>query len=207
MPEITEAELKKQIDRSAFSNFYFIYGEEKYLLGHFARKLIEKAKGTAFEDFNLQRFDGGSASIDEIAAAVEALPFMTEQKCVAVSDLNVESLRAGELAKLEELVSGIPSTTVLVLYLPTLNIEWKKDKKWKKFLDLANRVGNSLELKRRTGAELEKLLCSAASKRGCELSRVNAGRIVGYSGNDLQTLYNEIEKLCSFGKEGEITAQ
>lgn len=207
MPEITESDLKKQMEKSDFSSLYLLYGEEKYLVGLYAQKLIAKAKGTAFEDFNLQRFDGTSASVDEIAAAVEALPFMAQRKCVSVSDLNVEAMRAGELSKLEELISSVPATTVLVLSLPTVNIDPKKDKKWKKFVGQVNRNGCSVECKRRTGAELEKLLCAAAAKRGCELSRQNAGRIISYSGNDLQALYNELEKLCAFQKEGEITAQ
>lgn len=207
MPEITEAELKKQIEKSDFSNLYVLYGEEKYLVGNYARKLIDKAKGSAFEDFNFQRFDGGTASMDEIAAAVEALPFMAEQKCVAVSDLDVEGLRANELNKLEELVSNIPSTTVLVIYLPTVLADAKKDKKWKKFITEAEQRGCTIQLKKRSNADLEKLLCTAAQKRGCELSRQNAGRVIGYSGNDLQTLFSELEKLCSFAGEGEITAQ
>ncbi len=205
MPEITESELKKHIDRSSFSNLYFLYGEEKYLVGHYARKLIEKAKGTAFEDFNFQRFDGGSVGIDEIAAAVEALPFLAEQKCVAVADLNVEGLRANELNKLDELIETIPSTTVLVIYLPTVAIDVKKDKKWKKFFASAGRIGCTVSFARRSNPELEKLLCSGAQKQGCELSRTSAGRIIAYSGNDLQTLLNELEKLCSFVGNGEIT--
>jgi DNA polymerase III subunit delta len=207
MPEITESELKKQIERSDFSNLYFLHGEEKYLVGHYAQKLIAKAKGSTFEDFNFQRFEGGTASVDQVAAAVEALPFMAERKCVAVSDLNVESLRAQELEKLEELIANIPTTTVLVVYLPTVLIDYKTDKKWKKFMTSANQRGNSIQLKKRANSDLEKLLSTSAAKRGCDLSRQNAGRIIGYSGNDLQTLLNELEKLCSFVKEGEITAQ
>lgn len=206
MPEITESELKKQIEKSDFSNLYFLYGEEKYLVGHYAQKLIGKAKGSVFEDFNLQRFDGGASSMDEIAAAVEALPFMAERKCVVVSDLNVESLRANELDKLEEITANIPETTVLVIYLPTVLIDIKKDKKWKKFIASAEKLGCVAELKKRSNADLEKLLCAGAEKRKCTLSRQNAGRIIGYSGNDLQTLYNELEKLCSFIGEGEISA-
>ncbi len=206
MPEITEAELKKQIDKNDFSNLYFLYGEEKYLVGQYAQKLISKAKGTAFEDFNLQRFDGGASSMDEIAAAVEALPFMAERKCVVVSDLNVESLRVNELDKLEEITANIPETTVLVIYLPTVLIDIKKDKKWKKFIASSGKQGCIVELKKRSNSDLEKILCAGAEKRKCELSRQNAGRIIGYSGNDLQTLYHELEKLCSFVGEGEISA-
>ncbi len=207
MPEITEAELKKQIEKADFSNLYFLYGEEKYLVGRYAQKLIAKAKGSAFEDFNFQRFDGGTASMDEISAAVEALPFMAERKCVVVSDLDVESLRANELSKLNQIIDNIPSSTVLVLYLPTIPIDLKQDKKWKKFITAASQQGCTVQLKRRSNSDLEKLLSSGAVKQNCELSRPNAGRVISYSGNDLQTLFNELEKLCSFVKEGEITAQ
>lgn len=206
MPELSESDLKKQIDRSDFSSLYLIYGEEKYLVEYYAQKLISKAKGTAFEDFNFQKFDGGAASIDSIAAAVEALPFMAEKKCVAVSDPDVESLRAAELGKLEQLLDNIPSSTVLVLYLPSLEVDLKTAKKWKKFIAAVNQRGCSAQMKKRTGAELEKLLCSGAAKRGCELSRQNAGKIIGYSGNDMQTLFNELEKLTAFCGKGEITS-
>jgi len=207
MPEITESDLKKQIEKSNFSNLYFLHGEEKYLVGQFAQKLIAKAKGTAFEDFNFQRFEGGTSSVDQIAAAVEALPFMAERKCVAVSDLDVEGLRAQELDKLNEMVTNIPDTTILIFYLPTVLIDYKTDKKWKKFMTLASQKGSAVQLKRRANSDLEKLLCTGATKQGCDLSRQNAGRIIAYCGNDLQTLFNEIEKLCSFVKKGEITAQ
>lgn len=207
MPEITEAELKKQIEKSDFSNLYVLYGEENYLVGYYAQRLIANAKGTAFEDFNFQRFEGDTSSMDAIAAAVEALPFMAERKCVAVSDLDVEGLRAGELSKLEELLGSIPSSTILVIYLPSVTIDLKTAKKWKKFLTAANQQGCTVQFKRRSNPDLEKLLCSGASKRGCELSRQDAGRIIRYTGNDLQTLTNELEKLCAFVKEGEITAQ
>ena len=207
MPEITEAELKKQIERSNFSNLYVLYGEESSLVVRYAQKLIAKAKGTAFEDFNYQRFEGDTAGMDAVAAAVEALPFMAERKCVAVSDLNVESLRTGELSKLEQIVESIPESTVLVIYLPSVEVDLKTAKKWKKFLTLANKYGSTLQLSRRSNLDLEKMLCTAATKRGCDLSRQNAGRIIRYSGNDLQSLMNELEKLCSFTGTGEITAQ
>ena len=79
MPEITETELKKQIERGTFGNLYLLHGEEKYLLKLYANRLIDKACGSSFQDFNLQKMDGGSTSIDEIADAVEALPLLAER--------------------------------------------------------------------------------------------------------------------------------
>ena len=46
-----------------------------------------------------------------------------------------------------------------------------------------------------------------SSKRGCSLSKTKCCPNFVLSGNDLQTLYNEIEKLCAYTKEGEITKE
>lgn len=205
MPEITEAELKAQIRKSEFSSFYFLYGEEKYMIGYYARKLIAAAGGHAFEDFNLQRFDGETADVDHIAAAAEALPFMAERKCVAVSDFNAAAVRAREAGKLQELLGGIPETTVLLFYLPTLSFDPKRDAGWKKFIAKANAAGCTVNVKKRTAEQLVKTLRSGAEKRGCVLSRRNAERITGFCGDDLYTLLGELEKLCAFVGEGEIT--
>ncbi|MDP4120770.1 MAG: DNA polymerase III subunit delta, partial [Bacillota bacterium] len=63
------------------------------------------------------------------------------------------------------------------------------------------------ELSRKTPKELAKLIISKASKENCILSEANAMKIVTYNGNDLQSLQNEVEKLCAFTVEGEITQE
>lgn len=206
MPEITETEFKKQIERGTFGSLYLLHGEEKYLLKLYANRLIEKACGGAFQDFNLQRMDGGSVSIDEMAAAVEAVPLLSERKCVAVSDLDVEARSASDLSKLYELIGMVPESTVLVFYLPSVEIDYKKSAKWKKFLGAVQKAGNTVCFKRKTQADAEKMLCAAAAKRHCELSRADAGKIIEYTGNDLQALFHELEKLCAYvGPGKEIT--
>lgn len=207
MPEITETELKAQIRKSEFSNFYFLYGEEKYMIVRYAEKLIAAAGGGAFETFNVQRFDGDSADVEHIAEAAEALPLFAERKCVAVSDFNAGGLRGREANKLEELLGSLPETTVLLFYLPTLSFPLKKDAGWKKFLARAEKAGCTVNVKKRTKEQLCKMLCSGAEKRGCKLSHGTAERILSFCGEDLHTLLGELEKLCAFVGAGEITQE
>ena len=205
MPEWTEAELKKKTDQQEFARFYFLYGDEKFLLKQAAQRLVRKAAGDRFLDFNLQTFDGSTASASAIAAAAEALPFFAERKCVAVSDWDAEAKGAQEEKELETLLKTLPETTVLVLYLPTVEINLKKPGKWKALLSLAKSEGASVCFARKTERELQKILCAAAAKRGCTLSRQDAEYLVFLCGRELQTLHQELEKLCAFVKEGEIT--
>lgn len=205
MPEITETDLKKQIGKSNFAKMYFLYGEEKYLVQYYAQKLIAKAGAGGAADFNIQRFDGGETGVDEIAAAVEALPVMAERKCVAVSDWDIGAMRAGETGKLRELLKDLPDTCVLVVYLLSFDPDGRKNKNWKKFLTACNQAGAAVCFRQRTPAQMEKLLCSASAKRGCELTREGARRIVSRCGCGMNSARNELEKLCSFAGTGKIT--
>lgn len=207
MPEITETELKKQIEKNSFSKLYFLYGEEKYMVEYYARRLTDKASAEGLRDFNFQKFDGGDADIDSISAAVEALPVMAERKCVAVSNLDVGALRSADAKKLEELLSDLPESCVLVIYLLSFNFDEKRDKTWKKFLTTVNKAGVSVPLRRLSQAQIEKYICAGAEKRGCTLTRQNASRMLSLCGSDLQTALNELEKLCAYTGSGEISAQ
>lgn len=207
MPEITETELKRRISRSELTGLYFLYGEEKYLVSYYTGRIAGKTGGRRYPDFNLQKFDGGAAGAERIAEAALALPFFSERKCVVVSDPDAGAMKAGEAKKWEEMLASLPETTVLVVSLPNLEADGKRDRNWKKFIDLMKRSGNAVRLGRRTAEQLRRLLCSGAEKRGCTLSRVNADRLVSCCGADLHTLLGELEKLCAFAAGGEITAQ
>ena len=205
MPEITETKLKEQIAKEQIGSLYFLYGDEKLLVRRNLNRLLKKLDGN-FPEYNFQEFPH-DAPVDSIADAVVAMPFMAERKCVTVSDLNVEAMNTAELDKLYELLDTIPETTVLILYLPTLEIDPKKSAKWRTFLKKLDTRGFSLPSLRLKDNELEKYVCREAEKANCLLSRKLAERIVQYVGNDLNALTNEVTKLCAFAGGGEITAE
>ena len=181
MPEITETKLKEQIAKEQIGSLYFLYGDEKLLVRRNLNRLLKKLDGN-FPEFNFQEFPH-DAPVDSIADAVVAMPFMAERKCVTVSDLNVEAMNTAELDKLYELLDTIPETTVLILYLPTLEIDPKKSAKWRTFLKKLDTRGFSLPSLRLKDNELEKYVCREAEKANCLLSRKLAERIVDAAGN------------------------
>ena len=89
MPVLTESDLRQHLSSGGFASLYVIFGEEKYLVKRAAVKLIKKAAGEAFPEFNRNEFPS-TAGIDAVADAAEALPFLAEHKCVAVADFNLE---------------------------------------------------------------------------------------------------------------------
>ena len=205
MPELTEVQWKKAAERLELSGLYFLYGEEKYLISSYVKKLLKKVQAQPFADFNLQRFSGDGFQVDKASDAAEALPMMAEKKFVLISDLDVEKLSAREVSKLYELAESVPESTVLLVYQPTLSINAKKSAAWKKWLALVNKTGHAIEVKQRDGAELEKLLCAYVEKQNCSLSRSDAAYLITQCGKELQALLHELDKLCAFLGKGEIT--
>lgn len=204
MAECREADLKKKMEADNLSGVYFLYGEEKYMVAHWAHRLIKKAAGKEFLDFNLQQF-AGDVTADDLDDAVQALPLMAERKCVSVSDLTLEGRTPAENKKLLELLRNVPESTVLVLYFASSSPEIRKDKKWKSVFAACMEQGTCVQCAQRTQAELEKLLMRTAEKRGCRLARPEANRIYRYVGNNMTALLNEMEKVCAFAGSGDIS--
>lgn len=139
MPNMSPDMLKKNISSGDFSELYVLYGEEKFALKTRAKKLIDKASPDNFREFNLNEFTS-SASVDTIADAALAVPFMAERKCVVVSDYDINALSEVEYKKLDELVSSLSDMTVLIFVYPTAVFENKGN--WSKFLKKPRKRNN-----------------------------------------------------------------
>ncbi len=204
MPEITESQLRERIAKDALTGTLLLYGEEKMLIRRDVRRILKKLNIADFPEFNLNELPH-TATVDQIADAALALPFFAERKCVTVSDLDLDTLDSSALKKLDELLGSVPETTVLLFFYPTLTFDAKKSAKWRGFLKTLEASGSSVYYPRRSESDLEKYLCREAEKMGCVLSRRLAEKMVRNTGSDLNTLQNELQKLCAFVGSGEIT--
>lgn len=197
MPEITEQDLRKHIAAGAFAPLYLLTGSEKLTLKRAAYKLIEKSSGDSFPEFNRSLFTNDS-DMENIAAAVEALPFMAEHKCAAVSDFDPESKSSEDLDRLWDLLVDLPDSTTLIFWYPTLDVPERKSPKWKKFLDKAGKAGYTVDFPRLGAGDLHRLMKKEAQRQGCELPPKSWERLFGCAGSDLHTLRSEVDKLCAY---------
>lgn len=196
MPNISEQELKQLLAGTPPPGVYLLYGEEKLLLKRAAKKLIQKAGGESFPEFNRNEFPGSAEAVRIVDAAV-ALPFFAEQKCVAAADWNPAEKPQEELDRLCALVDDLPDTTALVLWYPTLDFD-RKAPKWKRLAERCEKRGQVVEFKAREPGELKRYLAREAEKQGCVLAAPAAGRLVEYVGTGLTALLGEVEKLCAY---------
>ncbi len=207
MMKITEKDLKLQLKSGEFQPLYFLYGDEPYLIAHYAQRIADKAvPPDEMAMFNRHIFDGTALSIDHLEAAVEAMPLMGDRVLVWVKDYDAGAAKAEVTDRIKTMLSRVEEPCVLLFSVTAFTPDMKKNAKWKAFLKDVEKYGVSLCLEHRTASEMAALLCKGAQKRGCLMTTPTASRMVEQCGDDMLLLLNELDKLCAVvGVGGEIT--
>ena len=196
---MTEAQLKDTIKKGE-ANLYVLYGAETYLVEQYARLIARQTVEEGFDAFNLHRFDGQEVDAAQLEDAVEALPLMSDRKCVLVRDYDV----APDHERVMKLTAQVPDSCVLVFWYVSAQPDGRKNV-WKEFLKQAEQVGVVMNFARKDVSDAAKMLAAGAKRRGCQLDVADARYLVEQVGNDLNLLLCELEKLCALVPDGVIT--
>ncbi len=206
MGRLNEGEFKAQIKSGEYSPAYFIYGSEGYLKQFYVDQLIKKLAAGPFEDFNLHKYDGKKTPLDDILKDADLLPLMSEYNLVVACDYPFDKSEA-DCKAIKEYLKDVSPSTVLVFWYNSVDVDIKKNSKWKGIEAAFSKAGSSVLLEPRTEGELAKLIVSGCKKRDASISSENARYLISVSGSDIKTLLNETEKLSAYANGGEITRQ
>ncbi len=201
MPIVFEDELRRDIASGHFAPVYLIYGDDSYLKNYYKDTLAKKASdGDPF--FNLQKFEGDT-DLQEVFDAVNQFPMMAERKSVVLSDFDFTK---GDSDRFLELISNANDTCVLILCFDTVDFDAKKGTKEKKIMAAVEKIGGKcVEVNHRSITALIKMLSDGAKKRGCSFGEIACRHLIEIAGTDLSTLKNELEKLCAYVGNGDIS--
>ena len=206
MPAITEADFKKILSRGDFGTLYYLCGDEKMLVAHYTKLLVEKTAGKTPDDFNYHVFTE-AFSVDEFEAASQMIPFTSDCNVVVVKDLDFSEFSSDEASRILDIVSNVAGDTVMILTFPTKTEKGGEEGKGinakdKKLKTIASKKGTIVEFKKLTPAAVKSKLVSWASKRNVVLSPKMADILVEYCGTDLNRLRAELYKLCAYAGDG-----
>lgn len=204
MAKLTEAELKKQIKTKQFSPIYVIYGTEQMFVRRYSEQLVKSVTGKNPSDFNFHTFSG-DINLDDFAASLQIVPFMSEYNCVFVSDIYFDNMDGDSLARFKEITDKIFDTTVLIISMPTY-VPSKNSAAFKALIKKAEKNGSVCEFNKLNQTMLERCIAKWANENGKMISHVNASKLISSCGDDLNLLKNEIAKICAYSASEEITA-
>ena len=203
MPVITEAELKKQIKLKNFSPVYVIHGSEQMFIKRYTELLVQAVSGKNPTEFNFHSFSG-DINLDEFAAAMQIVPFMSEYNCVLLTDIFLDSMDADSIARLKEICANTVQGTVLILSTPSY-VPKKNVSALKAIVKKAEKQGSVCEFKKLNQNTLERYIAKWANENGKMISHINAAKLISYCGDDLNLLKNEVNKICAYSSGDEIT--
>lgn len=203
MAQLNRKELKKQINSRDFQNVYLIYGEEKMYVRSDTDYLVAKLMGKEPPEFNYHNFSK-DYNMDEIAVAVQVAPFLSEYNCVKVADFDANNCGKKELEGFIEIIKNVPDTTVLIISMPTLEQNPKKLGDFSKLVTLVKKMGVVCEINKESDISLARQIVKWADSRNIKIEQADAYKLQEYVGFDLNSIKNELDKLCNYVGDGNI---
>jgi DNA polymerase-3 subunit delta len=188
MKTLTRTELERSL-REDPRPLYLLVGSERYLRDAAARSITEAAlRGTLLREFNEASFNLLRDAVQSAVAAAEQLPMMSERRVVRVRDF--ARLREADEETLIRYLNNPSPSTVMIFIADDLD---KRKRSTKTLLDNCVVVDfpplKDAEAKAWAKSRLKELKVTADDAVLSE--------IISLVGTDVQTLFNEIDKLAS----------
>jgi DNA polymerase-3 subunit delta len=184
--------IDQDIKTGQFKQIYLLYGPEEYLIRQYRDKL-KKALVAEDDTMNFSAFSGSDINQKEIIDLAETLPFFADRRLILIEDSGLFKRSAEELA---DYLASVPESTCFVF------VEKDVDKKTKMFKE-AKKAGSVVEFARQTDATLARWIEGRLKKNGKNITRDAYSLFIRKTGNDMENIDKELEKLLCYtlGKE------
>lgn len=178
---------------------YLYYGPDEYARSE-ALAALKARIPAEVADLNISVLDGRRITVDGLAAACEALPFLADRRMVITRDL-LKHQKAGKgRDDLRAYLERIPAYCDLVL------VESEEFDRRSTLFTFLKKAAEVREFTPREGADLVRWLGERASAMQVTLDNAAAQRLTMLVGNDGRSLVSELGKLAAYvGRGGRIT--
>lgn len=184
--------IDQDIKEGKLKQIYLLYGEEQYLIRQYRDKL-KRVLAAEDDTMNFGTFSGNDINQREIIDLAETLPFFAERRLILIEDSGLFKKSAEELA---DYMPSVPETTYFIF------VEKEVDKKTKMFKEV-KKSGSVVEFKRQTDETLVRWIEGRIRKAGKNITRDAYTLFVQKTGNDMENIDRELEKLLCYTLEKE----
>lgn len=178
--------IDQDIKTGQFKHVYLLYGEEQYLIRQYRDRLKEAIAGD--DTMNLGVFSGSDISQKEIVDLAETLPFFAERRLILIEDSGLFKKGAEELA---EYMASVPEMTYFVF------VEKEVDRKTKMYKEV-KKAGSVVEFARQKDDILLRWINGRLKKNGKQITRDAYALFIQKTGNDMENIDRELEKLICY---------
>lgn len=180
--------LNRIISEHSFSNVHLLYGPEDYLRMQFRDKLVTEMGGVP-GSLSYSRFTGKDIDVLEVLDLARTLPFMSDRRIILIENSGWFKIDSPEIE--EYISSGMCEDTYIVF------CEKEVDTR-RKLFKLVKDNGRVSEFMTQTADTLTVWITSRMRENGIAISGSNARYFIQVSGQDMENLSLESEKLISY---------
>lgn len=186
--------LKDSLSKKHYFPFYFLYGEETFLLEESLHELVETLLEGGLRDFNVESFSSFDFRAQQIIDAAETLPMMAQRRVILIKE--AQDLKSQDFEQLVPLIENpIPST--VLIFCGT-----KVDQRLK-FIKAFSKTGALVKFQRPFENQIPSWIQSMVAKNDKKISPAALQLLQQYVGVSLMDLNQEIQKLSMYVGEKE----
>jgi len=193
---VTFEQIINDIKNKIFFPVYFLYGEEPFYIDQLTAYIEQNALDESVREFNQSIVYGRDVTPKDVIDLARRFPMMGNYQLVVVKE--AQDLKTIE--GLEPYLDSYLDTTILVV-----NYKYKKLDKRKSFYKKLSKTKNVVlfESVRLYDNKIPEWIEKTVHLLGYKIDPVASELLSEYLGNDLSTIYNELEKLIINIKAGQ----
>ncbi len=191
MPRVLAAALWKRLAQGQIDPCYFFFGEETYLIQEYITTLMERILDTAPRDFNCDVFSVDSDTLENALSIARTLPMMATHRVVVLHGL--QQLRKADWPPLERYLEHPSTSTALICSSSVSDAKKFPSSLWQHTV--------TVECNRLEGRKLQDWVTHTVAQRGYRITPEALQVLLYEQEPDLQTIKQEIEKLCTYAGE------
>ena len=187
--------LNQDIKSGDFKRFYLLFGEEEFLKQSYKKRLRQAVAGDDAMNYNY--FEGKGLDVRELISLANTMPFFSDRRLIVVEDSGCFKAASDELV---EALPDIPDTTCMVFVESAVD---KRNRLYKKVKEL----GAAVEMKRQSASQLAVWAGRILAQNGRKITSSDMNLFLERTGDDMETIRTELEKLISYTMGQEIVTR
>ena len=188
-------QLNSDIKNKDFKQVYLLTGDETFLLRSYKKRL--KAAIIGDDDMNYSYYEGKDIDTSAVIDTAETMPFFAERKLIIIENSGWFKTGGAEMA--DYLDNACPSTFFVF-------IETETDKRNRLYKKVSEK-GYVCKLNHPKPDEMVNWAAGMLMQNGKKITRSDLEMFLEATGNDMELVKNEIEKLISYSGNRDYIAR
>ena len=194
----TELRLARE---SGPARLYVLSGTEDYLREYFLSSLKKIVLPEGEDSFSFRRLNGPDIDAQTLREAVDAAPFLTERSFVEIREPDLN--RQKESDELLDVFSDLPEYCTVVI---VLKADYEPDGRLKLVKGL-HKLARELEFEQQSQSALIEWISRRFAALGKSVDMETAQRLIFISGDLMNRLIPEIEKIAAYARGDKVTPE